>query len=134
MKKKLSILTALMLVIIMTVSTALADFNCPLSDFYAGGMLFKVTATIATNKKTAFAKTSGGTGTYDTVNATYYWLDMINDQVGHSSETKSADVEIRSDAISLSGTNKIYYKIISNHYGNYSGSNGSSTNVMTLIY
>jgi len=133
MKKKLSMLTALMLVIIMTMSTALADYNCPPSNFTVSGRLFIVTATITSNKKNASAKTSGGTSTYDTVDASYYWLDMINDQVGHSSDNKSASIEIQSTAPSLSGTYKIYYKIISNHYGSYNGSNGSSTDVITLI-
>ena len=133
MKKRTTILTALMLVLLMSVSTALADYNCPTSDFWAGGRKFFVTATITTNKKEAFTKTSGGTSTYDTVYATYYWIDMINDQIGHSSDAKSSSIEIRSDAPSLSGTNKTYYKIISDHYGSYNNSNGSSENVIPLV-
>lgn len=133
MKKRISVLVAIVLIVIMSVSTALADYSCPNSDFFAGGRLFLVTTKITSNKKDAYAKTSGGTYTYDTVNATYYWLNMITDDVGHYSETKSAAIEIKSTATSLTGTNKIYYKIISNHSGSYEGASGSASNVLTLI-
>ena len=123
MKKRLSILVALVLTMVMSISVALAHITA--DSFSVKGRGFSISCWISDDEKDARASTTGGPGTYNKVWAWFYWIELdltpscpnysgTNYDYIYGSTTASVD------APTLSG-NKIYYRVESNHRGEYDG-------------
>lgn len=126
MKKKLSILVTLLLVMIMSVSTALAVYESSGGIVLPGGS-FSVHNEISNNKKDSFARTSGPTNAYISVAVTFYYIDTVTGNTFSSSQSSSAWVpSIRKDAPTL-GSDYNYYKVKSVHTGSIDDDSGSIT-------
>lgn len=131
MKKKMSIIVAFVLIVVMSVSTAMASYYSDGSIVLPGGT---VTAhnEVYNNKKDAYAKTNGQTNSYISVSITGYY---IYTPTGHTYETQPqsgslSGVYIRRDAPSR-GSDEYYYKIKSVHTGSIADDYGSITLVTT---
>lgn len=64
------------------------------------------------------------------VDATFYWVDYVNDQM--DTVYKEDSNQSASTVIPASVTNRIYYKVISNHYVWYGQGSWSFTDLTTL--
>lgn len=126
MRKRLSILVAMMLVLIVSVSTSLAAYESNGSIVLPGGGI-SVHNEISNNKKDSFARTSGPTNAYISVNVTFYYIDTVTGNTFSSTQSGSASVpSIRKDAPTL-GINYNYYKVKSVHTGSIDDDSGSIT-------
>ena len=64
------------------------------------------------------------------VNATFYWEDYVNDRKG--TEYKAAGGQSSSTVTPTGATNRLFYKVISNHYVWYGQGSWSYTNLTTI--
>lgn len=123
MKKKMFLLVALVLTMVMSVSIAMAHIAS--DSFSVKGHSFSISCWISDNEKQARASTTGGPGTYNKVWAWFYWIDLnltpINPNYsGTYYDDLFSYTSASVDAPTLSG-NKIYYRVESNHRGEYDG-------------
>ncbi|MBO4477378.1 MAG: hypothetical protein J5757_03500 [Lachnospiraceae bacterium] len=64
------------------------------------------------------------------VDATFYWVDYVNNQMG--TVYKEDSCQSASTVIPDTVTNRLYYKVISNHYVWYGQGSWSYTNLTTI--
>lgn len=127
MKKKMSILVAFVLLTVMSVSTAMAEYHSNGSIILPGGTISAYNE-VYNNKRDAYAKTNGQTNSYISVSITGYY---IYTPTGSTYETQTqsgslSGVYIRKDAPQR-GSDEYYYKIKSVHTGSISDDSGSVT-------
>ena len=124
MNKKLSIVLALMLAMSVSLSGAFA-IHITSSLFYVHDHSFSASCWISDNAKQASASTTGGPGTYNKVWATFYWIDLNTGTVGTYPDSPPAvlysNTSASINAPSLSGTTQQYFKVVSDHRGEYGG-------------
>lgn len=92
---------------------------------------------ISPGKSYASATTTTYIGNYQVpttattyVDATFYWVDYVNDQI--DTEYKADSCQSASTVIPDIVTNRLYYKVISNHYVWYGQGSWSYTNLTTI--
>lgn len=136
MKKKVSIIVSLVLAMIMSLSVTLADYDyTEVTEYNVGGRDFIIRNGISDNRKNAYAKTTGGTNTYNTVVADFYYMNYTTHQSGsYLDYTLSSSIEAKVNAPELSyAENKKYYEVNSDHGGSYNGSSFTRSGIQTLI-
>lgn len=131
--KKVYFVIAVALAALLMISMAFAEYSSgELSFTLSNNRTFYYKNAITDNRNDAYAKTYGGTSTYNSVSATFYWVDYYNDTMGHSSDALSSSIRAQIDAPHLQNTMK-YYKVISDHGGSYNGESFTHTGVTTTI-
>ncbi len=121
MKKRLSILVALVLTMVMSISVALADYpvegTITIPAASAVGKNW-----ISSNLRSAYAQTSGSTNTYVSVTATFYY---ISPSEGADDETVigSASIYIRKTPVYAPSDSR-FYKVVSTHKATYGENTG----------
>lgn len=100
-----------------------------------GGRDFIIRNGISDNRRNAYAKTVGGTNTYNTVVADFYYMNFTTHQSGsYLDYTLYSNVEARVNAPELSDNeNKKYYEVNSDHGGSYFNSSFTHNGLQTLI-
>ncbi len=124
MKKRLLILVALVLTMVMSISVALAHITT--DSFSVKGRGFSISCWISDDEKDARASTTGGPGTYNKVSALFCWHDVnlppyYSGYSGTSQDEVSGSTTASVYAPTLAGTSKKYYRVESNHRGEYDG-------------
>lgn len=139
MKKKLSILVAMMLVMTMSVSTSLAVYENDGSIGFPGGN-FSMHNEISDNKKDSFVGATGTTGVSLSVTATFYYVDTVTGNLYSTSQNGSislpADSEeeptLRKNAPTL-GSDYNYFRVKSFLEGSI-GINSGSLSISATAY
>lgn len=136
MKKKISFIISLVLAMVISLSVALADYDyTQVTVQNVGGRDFIIRNGISDNRRNAYAKTVGGTNTYNTVVADFYYMNFTTHQSGsYLDYTLYSNVEARVNAPELSDNeNKKYYEVNSDHGGSYFNSSFTHNGLQTLI-
>lgn len=137
MKKRVSFIIALLVSMVVSFSMAVADYDSNEQLIPSvGGRDFYIKNGISDNRRDAYAKTTGGTNSYNSVtDADFYYLNYTTHQAGHYlNRSGSGSTTVKVDAPTLSyGENKRYYEVISNHSGSFGAGSFTYTGLQTLI-
>lgn len=136
MKKKVTIVVALALALVMSLSVSLAD--CAYTEYTipsVGGRDFIIRNGISDYRRDAYAKTSGGTNSYNTVTANFVYENYVTHQTGeHHGNTQSSYISVQVNAPTLSYMqNNRYCDVYSDHSGSYNGGSFSYNNLHTSV-
>ena len=128
MKKKLSIVVAMVLAAVISITSALAvTYESNGEIVLPGGSIFAHNE-IYNNKKDAFAKTSGPANNYLSVTGTFYYIKLStgNTYSYTRSGSTSTSSSVRKDADTL-GSDYNFYMVKSVHAGTILDDSGSIT-------
>ena len=118
MKRRLSILVAVVLTMVMSISVALAEYKSEGSIILPAASASTKNA-IADNRKDAYAWTHGSTNAYVSVKTTVYYFNPSTETYYSINIPKaSGSINANNDAPNLSGSN-YYYKVTSTHTASY---------------
>ena len=130
MKRRLTIILALVLALAMSVSATIADYSSQGSITIPGASAIGKN-NISSNLQTSYAQTSGSTNTYDAVTVTFYYRDS---NANWKTETKngSASTYIRVEP-TVAPEGGYFYQVDSTHTASYNGNSGY-VNLSKSIY
>lgn len=131
MKKVVKLLFIGILVMSFVITVSLADYGEANRGAVIGGRRFAYGNTISSDKRTGYARTTGGPNTYNYVYVTFYWKNNSSGQDGYLWDEVSGAISARIDAPVLTGYN-YYRKAVSNHSGSYDNAQFSENNVTTI--
>lgn len=124
MKKRLSILVALVLTMVMSISVALAEYKSEGSIILPAASASTKNA-ITDNRKDAYAWTHGSTNAYvSVVTIAYYYNPSIDYYSTNNVPKASGSMNANNDAPDLSGSS-YYYKVKSTHTASHDDDSAS---------
>lgn len=136
MKKKYLVVILVVLAITLSISVSFADYDY--AEYHTGsvgGRSFVLRNGISNDRRDAYAKTEGGTNTYNSVTANFYFMNYSTHQSGaYLNYGRSGSITAQIDAPELSYMQNIkYYEVNSSHSGSYEGVSFSYSGLKTLI-
>lgn len=132
-KKAMGFVVAVVLVLCMALSVALAVDHYNASSFTVNNREFTVRCWISEDRMRAGAWTTGGTNTYNRVWAVYYWSDPVTQESDTIPDYLYSAISASVSSSSLEGTGRHYWKVVSDHKGEYGGASDTLYN-LTVTY